>query len=175
MKAVRLVAALIFIFASISVFAQTANLNPPKEITDLSWCLGEWSGSMHWTMQGTPAMDVATTLKVDMDGQFLREMFSQDMSGTAITETSYLGWNEKDKRYDRWIFTNYAPNPRIEHGTINGDVRVMESEPWNVMGQTTAGRFTVTKVSNTEMKMMLEFKANDKWAKVSEGTFKKTA
>ncbi len=158
------------------VLAQAPNMKPPKQIDDLAWCLGEWNGSMHWTMPGTPAMDVVTTLKFDMDGQFLREVASQDMQGTAITETTYTGWNDKDKKYDSWIFTNYAPNPRIQHGVINGNDWVMESEPWNVMGQTTSGRFTITKVSDTEMKIKLEFKPNGKPdQEVAEGTFKKKA
>ena len=157
-----------------SGIAQTPNMKPPKQLDILTWCLGEWNGSMHWTMQGTPEMNVVTTLKFDMDGQFLREVASQDMQGTSITETTYTGWNDKDKKYDSWIFTNYAPNPRIQHGEVKGNDWVMESEPWDVMGQVTSGRFTITKVSDTEMKIKLEFKANGKSdQEVAEGTFKK--
>lgn len=172
MRASRVLAAISFLVLGASAFAQVPDLNPPKQITDLSWSVGEWSGTMHWDMQGQQS-DGPTTLVIDMEGQFLRQKSTQEVMGMAMTETAYMGWNEKDKRYDCWSFTNFAPTPRLEHGTVNGNTWVMESEPWDVMGQLTTGRSTVTKVSDTEMKMVLEFKMGDTWTKVSEGTLKK--
>ena len=147
-------------------------MDPPKEISDLKWCLGEWSGTMHWSMQGQES-DSPSKLKIDFDGQFLREVSTQEMMGMSLVETAYMGWNEKEKRYDCWAFSNFAPTPRVEHGTVDASKWVFESEPWTVMGQVTVGRSTVTRVSDTEMKMTLEFKDGDNWNKVAEGTMKK--
>ncbi len=174
MKTSRVFAVASFlVVAAYSIGQGAPDLVPPKQISDLSWSVGEWSGSIHWTEPGTPEMDVTTNLVIDMEGQFLREKMTQDMMGTPITETAYMGWNEKEKRYDCWAFSNFAATPRLEHGTIDGTKWVFESEPWTVMGQPVVGRSTVVRVSDTEMKMTLEFKMGDNWTKVAEGTLKK--
>jgi hypothetical protein len=174
MKTSRAIAAASFlVVAAFSIGQNASDLKPPKQISDLSWSVGKWSGSIHWTEPGTPEMDVMTTLVIDLEGQFLREKMTQEMMGLPITETAYMGWNEKEKRYDCWAFSNFAASPRIEHGTIDGKKWVFESEPWAVMGQSVVGRSTVVMVSDTDMRMTLEFKMGDNWAKVAEGTLKK--
>lgn len=41
------------------------------------------------------------------------------------------------------------------------------------LNRPTVSRATLTRVSNTEMKFTLEFKAGEAWAKVGNGVFKK--
>jgi len=173
MKAPRLLAICSFVLLAVSATAQMPDLTPPKQISDLAWSVGEWSGSVHWTMEGTPEMDSNVGLKISIEGQFLKEESTQDMMGMAMTETAYMGWNDKESRYDCWSFTNFAPTPRLEHGKVDGKNWTMESEPWVGMGQATTGRSTITMVSDSEMKMTLEFKTGDTWTKVAEGTLKK--
>jgi hypothetical protein len=131
---------------------------------------------MKWTMPGTPpGMESKDSWKVEMEGQFLKMTSKTDFGMFQMTETSYLGWNAVAKKYDCWVFSNMAPAPRIEHGGFVGDAWVMESEPWATgdAAPPTTGRVSMTKKSDTEMQVLLEFKNGDKWDKVSEGTLTK--
>ncbi|MBX3119786.1 MAG: hypothetical protein KF784_12020 [Fimbriimonadaceae bacterium] len=153
--------------------AQVPNLEAPAEVKKLDWLIGDWSATVKMSMQG---MDFETkyTMKNEFDGQFLKSTTLMDMMGAKMTESMYIGWNSTKKQYDSWAFTNFSPDPRIEHGTLTGDKMVMVSEPWNVGdGAPTIGRGTMTKKSATEIHFLLEFKEGDKWVKVGEGTFTK--
>ncbi|SRR5581483_3736159 len=155
-------------------FAQQMNMEPPAELKKLSWVLGSWSGTLNWT---APDMQMSGTMtwKAEWENQFLKMTTVTEMSGMKMVETSYTGWNAKKKSYDSYTFTNFAPTPRIEHGTLTGDKFVSISEPWEVGGSPTptVGRATLVKKSDTEATMILEFKEGEKWTKVAEGTFKK--
>ena len=153
---------------------QMPDTTPPKQITDLAWCVGDWSASVNWTAPGMPTTS-QDTLHCEIDGQFLKMQLTSDMGGFKMTETSYTGWDGANKRYTSYAFSNISPEPRIEHGSYSGDTWVSESEPWHVMGQETIGRATSTKKSDTEMTMLLEFKMGDNWTKIPEGTFKKSS
>jgi hypothetical protein len=173
MKAARLLSLLAFALAAIPAFAQMPET--PAEITKLAWAVGDWEGTMKWTMAGMPpGSESKDTWKVEIDGQFIKSTATTDMMGMSMKETSFVGWDAANNRYNGWGFSNWAPTPRIDHGTVNGDVWVMESEPWVVGGEApTVGRSTVTRKSDTEMTYLLEFKDGDKWNKIAEGTFKK--
>ena len=166
-------ALLLTLFAALS-FAQ-APLTAPKEITDLSWAHGDWEGKIKFSMAGMPESEGAQTWKVEPEGQFLKMTTVTDMMGMKMTEIAYLGWNADSKRYDCWTFTNFAPTPRVEHGTIDDKVWTFLSEPWTVPGMPGAivGRATMNRKSDKEMTMLLEFKEGDKWVKQAEGSFTK--
>ena len=85
-----------------------------------------------------------------------------------------MAWDAKEKKFVSWTFTNYAPMPRVDKGTMTGNTFVSISEPWDAPGmEGTVGRFTMIKKSDSEMTFVLEFKEGDSWSKVADGGYKK--
>lgn len=155
-------------------FGQDMNLAPPAEVKKFDWMVGEWTSTSKWTMPGMEPMDVTSSFKADWDGQFLRQTSVADFGGfMKMTETMYLGYDAGKGEYFSWAFTNFAPSPRIEHGKLTGDTLVMVCDAWDVMGEVSSSRATLTKVGNDELKFKLEFKEDDKWATVTEGVYRR--
>lgn len=120
-------------------------------------------------------MDVKMDMETRYDGKFVYSESVMDMMGMKMVEKAFLSYDAATKSYKSYTFTNWAATPRIETLTVKGDVLVFLSEPWDGGdGKLTSSRATMTKVSATEAKFLLEFKDGDKWNKVGEGTFKKS-
>ena len=148
--------------------AQVPSMDPPEEIMNLKWMVGDWSAQGKFDMMGT-ASDTKVTMTNSFDGQFLKSVSSFDFGTFKMDETQYMGWNAAKSQYSSWAFANMSPEPRIEHGKMTGDTLVMTSEPW----QGTTGRVTLTKVSDTKMKFTLEFQNGEKWEKATDMEFTK--
>ena len=167
----------ILIFAAASIvaqacFGQTPDFAPSAEMKKLDFMVGEWTSVSTWSMEGMAPTKVTTSVKIAWDGQFLRQTTLSDYEGQfKMTETAMLGYDPAKKQYFSSAYTNVSPMPRTEHGTFDGTVMLMTSDPWEVMGDATTGRATLTKVSNDEMKFKLEFKMGDKWVPVTEGSY----
>ena len=148
---------------------------PPAELEKLAYMLGDWEGTFSWTMPGMEG-DMKMQLKCEMDGMFLRQTSKMDMQGAVATESAFFGWNAAESRWDVWTFTNFAPTPRIEHGTLEGSVLTVTSEPWAVEGMgEVVSRSTISKASDSEVSFKLEFKQGDQWMEVAHGLLKKKA
>ena len=145
----------------------------PKEVTNLKWMEGTWTGAGKFTMMGE-SQDCTVSLKNKLDGMFLFSDMTTTVGGVPMTEKSYIGWNAAKKQYDMWAFASFSTSPRIEHGKMEGNAMVFESEPWDVMGMTMISRSTMTKKSDTEVVFKLEFKEGDKWGPAMELTLKKS-
>ena len=148
-----------------SALAQTTD--PPSQITDLKWMVGTWTGSGKFAIQGME-MDMTVTITCSIEGQFLKTVAVNDYGAIKMEETQYTGYDADKKEYFAYSFTNVSPAPRVQRGKMEGASLVMLSEPWTVMGDTMTARGTTTKVSETKMKMGLDFKNDDKWDKASE-------
>lgn len=175
MKLARFILSFVALLLFVGAHAQAPSMEAPPEIAKLTWTHGTWSGKVKFTMAGTPDMDADQTMTIEEDGQFLKAVTLTEMMGMKMKETTYMGWNADKKLYSAHTFTNFSPEPRVEWGTIEGDVWTMTSEPWKVGGQPepTTGRVTLTRKSDTEMAFLLEFKEGDKWSKVAEGKLTK--
>lgn len=152
--------------------AQTSEA--PAEIKSLDWMIGEWTAAIKWSMMGMNA-DGPITWKVEKEGPFMKQSTVMEMLGSKMTESSYLGWDAKKKKYWMHSYTNFAPTPRIEWGEQKGDVMILISDPWEVSsptGAATVSRSTMTR-KGEEVHFVLEFKNGEKWDKVGEGVFKK--
>ena len=155
-------------------FGQVPNMQPPAEMQGFGWMVGEWMDEGTWTMEGMDPMKVATSFKAEWDGQFLKQSAVNDFSGfMKMTETMMLGYDAAKKQYVSYSFTNMAPVPRVERGTMNGQTLTMTSDPWEVMGEAHVSRATMTKVNNDELKMKLEFQVEGKWTTVMDTTYKR--
>lgn len=146
----------------------------PAELKAMSFYIGTWKGNVTWSMPGMDAATEETSMVNTWSGQFIKSESKMNVGGMEMVEATYIGWDPEKKKYSSYAFTNISATPRIEWGVAkDANTFVFESEPWDVMGQKTVGRGTMTKVSDTELKFMLEFKSGDSWMKVAEGSFKK--
>lgn len=155
-------------------FANAQQADVPAELKAMSFMVGTWKGKVTWSMPGMDPATEESTIVNTWSGQFLKSESKMNVGGMEMVETTYIGWDPEKKKYSSHAFTNIAATPRIEWGVAkDANTFVFESEPWDVMGQKTVGRGTMAKVSDTEIKFMLEFKTGDSWMKVAEGTYKK--
>lgn len=170
----RTLALLVVVLTAVAANAQMPDLKLSPQVEKLSWMLGKWSGNMHWTMEGSE-MDSTMTYENTVDGQFIRSTSVMDIMGMKMTESGFTGWDEKAKAYKSWTFTNFGNLPRTETGKLDGDTLVFTSDPWQTLmsPEPTVSRTTMKKVSDSEVKFILEFQQNGKFEKVGEGTFKK--
>lgn len=144
---------------------------PAKELSDLNWMIGEWSGTGTFQVPNMGAMDVTVTFKAEWDGLFIKQTAINDFGMMKMTETMMLGYDETKSEFFSHGYTNMAPLPRMERGNMSNGSLVMTSEPWEVMGEASISRATLTKGDNDTVKMKLEFKAGDAWAPVADFTF----
>lgn len=146
---------------------------PPKEMDIFKPMIGKWKGKMSWDMEGQKT-DFTMVMENVWDGQFVRSHNTMDMGGMKMTETMMFGWDPEKGKYKSWSFTNWAPTPRIEWGTVQGNQQVWISEPWDAgMGEKTESRSTITRKDAKTCEFLLEFKTDGKFAKVMWGTLTK--
>ncbi|MCH8273970.1 MAG: hypothetical protein IH851_04200 [Armatimonadetes bacterium] len=152
---------------------QMPEMGPPAELKKLDWMIGEWSGSMNWTMEGMEG-EMTLALKNEWEGQFMKTTATGEHMGMTFTEVAYMAWDAKEKKLVSWTFASFAPMPRIEKGTMTGNKIVFISEPWDVPdGGLTVSRATMMKKSDTEITFVLEFQVDGSWSKVADGGWKK--
>jgi len=152
----------LFLLPFAAAFAQ--EMKPPKEVSDLGWMVGTWTGSGKISF-GSQEVAITTTMTVSFDGQFLKTVSTDKSGGFTMTKTVMVGWDAKKNQYDSYTFTNMAPKARIAHGKMDGNKLVMESEPWEAEGMTAVARETMSKISDTKTGLMMEFKNGEKWDK----------
>lgn len=158
--------------AAAFALAQAQDMTPPQQVTDLKWMVGTWSGKGKFAFGGQE-MDVSMTMVFSFDGQFLKSVSTNEMGGMKMSETMMLGWNPAKSEYDSYTFTSFAPTPGVKHGKMENGGLVMVSDPWDVGGMSVVSRTTLTKVSDTQFRMTMEFKNDDKWEKASDMELKK--
>lgn len=170
---IKMMVSVLCVMAFGAATAQMPEMGPPAELKKLDWMIGEWTGSVNWTMEGMEG-EMTHNLKHEWEGQFMKMTATGEMMGMTFTEVSYLAWDAKEKKLVSWTFTSFAPLPRIEKGTITGNTIVFISDPWDVPGGgPTVSRATLIKKSDSEMTLLLEFKEGDSWSKVGDGVYKK--
>lgn len=158
---------------AVAAFAQPS-MEIPAEVKKLEWMNGDWAGSFNWVQEGMKA-DGKMKFSCSFDGQFQFQKSEIEMMGMKMTESGYLGYDAKKKKYFLYTFSNFSPYPRVEWGNFEGTNKmIFISEPWDSgQGEPTTSRSTVTKVDNDNVDFVLEFKMADKWTKVAEGKFKR--
>ncbi|MBS1723012.1 MAG: DUF1579 family protein [Armatimonadetes bacterium] len=159
-----LISALLFL-PCVPTFAQ--EMAPPKEVTDLGWMVGTWSGSGKVPYEGKE-IELSVMMTFSIDGQFLKSKSSMVEGGMKMSETMMLGWSGAKSEYVSYSFTSFAPTPGIKHGKLDGANLVMTSEPWEVSGMTVVSRTTYTKLSDTKFRTKMEFKNGEKWDNAME-------
>lgn len=170
----RFILAAALLLTTVFAAAQVPNMEPPTEMKKLDWMQGNWSGNVKMSVEG---MDIEgiMTYSVAYSGQFIRASSTWDVMGMKLTDDAYMGWDAAKGKYSSYTFTNMAPTPRIEWGEVKGDVTIWTSDPWvsSPGAPPTVSRATLSRLSATEMKFVLEFKEGDTFTKVGEAVFKK--
>jgi hypothetical protein len=156
----RLILATLLALSSTVVFAQA--MKPPKQVADLAWMVGTWSGSTKVPYNGHDVL-VKTTMVASFDGQVLKEVSTTEEGGKPVSETMMLGWDPDKHEYFSYTFTSFAPMPGVKHGSMSSGNLVMASEPWKVAGQTVVSRETYVKESDARLRSVMEFKNGRKW------------
>ena len=152
----------VFLVSMLLSFAQ--DYGPPKEVKDLGWMVGTWSGSGKIAFGGHE-VEITSTMTVSFDGQFLKSVSTDKSAGSTLTKTTMTGWEPSKSRYVSYTFTNAAPTARIAHGKMDGGKLEMISDPWEAEGMTMIDRETMSKISDTKCGVMMEYKQGDKWLK----------
>lgn len=146
----------------VTLLAIAQDYGPPEQVKDLGWMVGTWSGAGKIAFGGHE-VDIASTMTVSFDGQFLKEVSSDKSASSTLTKTTMTGWDPKQSRFVSYTFTNAAPTARIAHGQLSGGKLEMVSEPWEAEGFTMVSRETMSKISDTKCGLKLEYKNGDKW------------
>jgi hypothetical protein len=158
----RLLTVALFLIPMVAALAQ--DMSSPKQVTDLGWMVGKWSGSGKMAFGGQETA-MTTTMTVSFDGQFLKLVSTDASSQYKATKTSMIGWDAAKSQYVSYSFINFAPTARIAHGKMDAGKLVMVSDPWEAEGMTMVLRETMSKLSDTKCGLILEFKNGDKWDK----------
>jgi hypothetical protein len=156
----RILFAALFLASMVSALAQV--FAPPKQIQDLGWAVGTWSGSGKIAF-GRHEVEITSSMTVSFDGQFLKEVSVDKSAGSTLTKTTMTGWDALKNQYVSYTFTNMAPTARIAHGTLTGSELQMTSDPWEAEGMTMVERETLSKISDKKCGLTLEYKQGDKW------------
>jgi len=140
---------------------------PPKELKQLDFLLGTFTGTAKTTMGD---MKIKMTTTPAEGGMFLKTVSDFEVGPIKFTETMYTAWNDKDKKFHAWGFQSMVPMPRQESGELKGNVLTFISEPWEMMGTSYVSRSTMTLVKDGELTFVLEHKIGEEWSKQGEAT-----
>ncbi len=146
------------------VSALSQDLGPPKQVKDLGWMVGTWSGTGKIAFGGH-SVGITSTMIVSFDGQFLKSVSTDKSAGYTLIKTTMTGWEPAKSQYVSYTFTNMAPTARIAHGKWDGKRLEMVSDPWEAEGTTSVDRETMSKISDTKYGLMMEYKDGEKWVK----------
>jgi hypothetical protein len=158
MKRVATVMCLIFLFATLSAYAQMPMPKPAPELKKLDYFLGTWTleGDMQPGPMGPGGKMTETERTKWMDGGFFLishiDFKSAGMgNGTGI---SFLGYNANDKVYTYDAFNSMG---EAEHakGTLDGDTWTYTAEE-KMGGKTMNGRFTIKQLTPTSYSFKFE-------------------
>jgi len=155
---------LLLVVASVNLaIGQT---KPAPELARFDYLIGEWQGSFG------PLKGVLVNEWVE-GGRFMRSTMTLKGPEGTFSETSYLGWDPKRKKYSAWNFNGMAALPRIEEGTLEGDALVLVSDPWEMGGIAAVSRGTSKRITDTEIAVKVEVKQGDRWMPMYDGKFAK--
>ncbi len=157
MKCLLMVALLVVPILS----TRAQEMGPPKEVKNLGWSVGTWTGNgkIAFGGQETP-ISSATTISY---GMFLKVVSSDKSTGFTMTKTAMIGWDAKKNEYISDTFTNMSPIARIAHGKVDGNKLIMVSNPLEAEGMSMVARETMLKVPATKVGSMMEYKMGEKW------------
>ena len=148
----------------LSAVGMAQELAPPKEITDLGWMVGTWSGSGKIAFGGTET-PIETKMTVSLDGQFLKAVSSDKSNGFTLLKTTMISWDVSKHEYVSYSFTNIGATARVENRKFEDGKLVMVSDPWESEGMKSVIRESLWKVSSKKFGLSMEFKFGEKWVK----------
>ena len=158
MKRITTLISAMFLFTTLSTYAQMPTPKPAPELKKLDYFLGTWTleGDMKPGPMGPGGKMTETERTEWMDGGFFLvshiDFKSAGMgNGTGI---SFLGYNANDKVY---TYDGFNSMGEAEHakGTLDGDTWTYTAEE-KMNGQTMNGRFTIKQLTPTSYSFKFE-------------------
>lgn len=143
-----------------------AQPKPVPELAKFEYLVGEWHGSFG------PMKGVLVNEWVE-NGRFLKSTLNLSGAEGPFTETSFLGWDPKKRKYRAWNFNAMSALPRIEEGTLEGEELVLISEPWDAGPMAVVSKGTTRRINETEVTVKVEVRQGDRWLPMYTGTFRK--
>lgn len=169
----RLVAGLMLVAGLVPALnAQESPLAaPPKELDQIKWMVGQWSGTMSSTMG-----DIKTVMDIQptMGGHYYQFNSKNTLGDMTMDEVVYLTYDPKMSKFRIWAFASWGGPARTEAGDYKDDKLVTVSDPWEVMGMTMVSRSTLAKAEGDKLEFILEFKEGDNWKKDGGGLLTRT-
>lgn len=173
----KLISSLVLVVAGVTAIAQDPGMMmaPPKEVKQLSWMLGTWTGTNTSNMSGTPEK-AACTVKTEWScgGRFLKTTFSTKMMGSKFEGVQMTTFNPESKEWTTIWFDSMTPQDMHSKGTIKGNTITFISDPMPMPdGSSGVFRSQWTKMSNTHMTFRLDMKQGEEWSKLISGSYRK--
>ncbi len=144
---------------------------PPPELKQLDFLLGTYTGTAKTTMGD---MKIKMTTAPAEGGMFLRSVNEFEVGPIKFTETMYIAWNAKEKKFQAWGFQSMVPTPREEFGEFKDNNLIFISKPWDMGGTVYISRSTMTITKPGEVKFLLEFKIGEEWSKQGDAILTKS-
>jgi hypothetical protein len=176
-KQMKLITAVLLAAASVVAVAQDMDLTPPKEMGNIAWMQGHWTGVEKYTMpdgstsDGTSIVHCASAI----GGRFQQSTHQMKMQGMEFAGMMLVSYDSAKKKYVAWWFDQASSSDMKAWGDLNGNTLIFVSEPTEMPGmpEKVVMRMTFTKVSDTKMTLVIDQKAGDKWQKFLDGTYTK--
>lgn len=149
----------------------------PKEVSQLDWMLGNYGGSMKFTMPGASPIDTKCNIKAGktLGGRFVQSAVSYDLMGMKAEGMQLLTYDPAIKKFRGWWFDSMTSEGMEMDGTLSDGTLVMVSKPMNIPGMGLATyRATWKKASEKVVAFTMESKDGDKWVVIIEGKFEKS-
>lgn len=176
MKKTLTIATLALCYAS---YAQMPDMAPPKEMANLNWLLGTWTGNQEYSM-GEPGAkpekgSAKITFKKALGGRFINGDHDMMMMGMKMTGTAMLTYDPSKKVWREYWFDSMTPEVlAFTGGPVNGEY-VLTSEPvaMNGMPETRYRASYAHKAG--KMVFKLQMQAGENWQTIVTGTYTKVA
>lgn len=164
------------VLGSVAAAQNAADLAPPKELANLDWILGKWTGSHTFAEPGGKASRSKADMTFDryLAKRFVRGSFSGVVGGMKMEGVHLTTYDPNSKSWKGWWFDSIESGVMEVDGTLKNGVLTQVSKPIEMpgMGPQTY-RTTYTKVDARHLKFKLEVKSGAGWTTMMEGSYTK--
>lgn len=153
---------------------------PPVEVKKLDFLAGSWSADQKVYMPGSTTAQTSSALvqcQWVLLGRFLSYRYQTSFPGMGDFQGQMLfTYDPETKSYRSWWFDSMSSQVSESEGNFEGSKLIMVSKPEEVPGMgLTSMRTTFELKPGKEVYFLLEMKTGEKWEKMLEADFNKSA
>ncbi len=161
---------------SISNPVQNHDMKPAEAMKQIAFITGDWQGKQEFNTGGAPMVgDIVVSAKSVVGGRYIEEVLATTIPGRKPTDSRHMiGFDPKTGKYRAQWYNDTNNVPSQLEGSIEGNKLVFQTVA-AVEGVPSKSilRATYTKVSENEMKYILEMKTPEGWTELFHNSFKK--